>query len=578
MTSRSPDGPDTGALDRILDELRRLNSDMRHGRDDIWEAIDDLHVALERRDDRHGETVRNGRPTMAEYRRLRRYLRRMVETNVPEGASIAVVSRGDPELLEFPGREAMHYPLAPEGHYLGFYPPDGTPAIAHLEWVRAQGVRYLLLPATAGWWIDSFSRLASHLAETTELVAERADVGRLYDLAPEPRRGDVVRVTAQLADAWERVSGTAPSILDWSTGLELATRLPERTVFSPPSAGDLLPYLDGTADIVVVTDDDPARLAEARRVALRSVVRPAAGTTTPAGAAPGAASFEAAHVGAEPPSPASSSVVIPTYNGIRHLGPCLRALDRTLGRDFRGEVLVVDDGSGPATVDFLAEREAELPWLRVVRNDENLGFIGSCNRGASEAMGEVLVFLNDDTVPLDGWLDALLQVFERHPDAGAAGGRLVYPDGRLQEAGGVIYRDGSGANVGRGDWDPDSPMFTYLRPVDYCSGALLATPRHLFDELGGFDTRYRPAYYEDTDYCFSVRESGRTVYYQPESTIVHVEGATSGTDVGSGVKRYQVQNRSTFRRRWRSVLNDRRSPPESYGEGIWLELTRAGGR
>lgn len=571
MTPRPDDRPDDrpDPLERVLDELRTLSAEVRRDRDDIWEAIDDLHTALQRRDARAGEAAPGGRPGPAEYRTLRRRLRRMVESEVPAGAQVAVVSRGDPELLDLPGRTGVHYPLAPEGHYLGFYPPDGTPAIAHLEWVRARGVEYLLLPATAGWWLGSFPLLAAHLDATAELVAERDDVGRLYRLALDPAAPDVVHATDRVAEAWESATGEAPSILDWSDGGELASRLPGRTVFSPPSDGDALPYLDGTVDIVVVSDASPSRLSEAARVARRSVVRP---PDSGAGELP----FAAVHVDAPPPAPASASIVIPTYDGVDHLAPCLRALRRTLGTGFVGEVLVVDDGSGPDTVRFLEAREAELPWLRVLRNDENLGFIGSCNRGASDAEGDVLVFLNDDTVPLDGWLEALLRVLDRVPDAGAVGGRLVYPDGRLQEAGGVIYRDGSGANVGRGAWDPDAPMFTYLRPVDYCSGALLATPRRLFEELGGFDTRYRPAYYEDTDYCFGVRRSGRTVYYQPASTVVHVEGATSGTDVRSGVKRHQVRNRAIFRRRWRSVLDGRRSPPESYDDGTWLELTAGG--
>jgi GT2 family glycosyltransferase len=363
-------------------------------------------------------------------------------------------------------------------------------------------------------------------------------------------------------------------MLDWDTGLDLAGRLPGRTVFSPPQRGeDRLAYLDDSVAVVVLRDGDRHRLAEARRVAERTVVRlPEVGRNG------GAASVipRVEHVGSAPPALPTASVVIPTYDGVAHLEPCLRALASTLPRSFRGEVLVVDDGSGAETRNALARLEDRYGWLRVVRNGRNRGFITSCNRGAREAEGEYLVFLNDDTVPLPGWLEGLIQTFRQRPEAGAAGGRLIYPDGSLQEAGGVIYRDGSGANIGRGDYEVDAPLYRHVREVDYCSGALLATPRRLFEQFGGFDKRYRPAYYEDTDYCFRLAGEGRPVYYQPASTVVHTEGATSGTDTGSGAKRHQSRNRGVFRKRWASVLDTRPDPPGHYSNLTWVQLAFTG--
>ena len=140
-----------------------------------------------------------------------------------------------------------------------------------------------------------------------------------------------------------------------------------------------------------------------------------------------------------------------------------------------------------------------------------------------------------------------------------------------------MFRDGSGANFGRDDFEPDAPLYTHVRRVHYCSGALLATPRDVFHSLGGFDANYRPAYYEDTDYCFSVRASGRAVYYQPESVVVHLEGATSGTDPNSGVKRYQTRNRQTFRTKWRQALATHPEPPSRYSGLVWQHLAWSGG-
>src|SRR5690606_13167684 len=167
------------------------------------------------------------------------------------------------------------------------------------------------------------------------------------------------------------------------------------------------------------------------------------------------------------------------------------------------------------------------------------------NDGAAPARGQYLVFLNNDTVPQPGWLDALLDTFSTHPDTGLAGAQLLYPDGRLQEAGGLVFRDGSAWNYGRFE-SPDDPRFSYVRATDYVSGAAAAIPRALFERIGGFDRRYAPAYYEDTDLAFAVREAGHAVRYQPAARVLHDEGTTAGSDPASGVKAWQARNRAVF--------------------------------
>ncbi len=252
------------------------------------------------------------------------------------------------------------------------------------------------------------------------------------------------------------------------------------------------------------------------------------------------------------------SIIIPVYNAWKMNEKCLVSiLENTT--DTAYEVILADDCSTDRTKD-ISEYFKNIVHLR---NEKNLGFLLNCNNAALHAKGKYLHFLNNDTEVKPGWLSSLLMIMNKDETIGLAGSKLIYPDGRLQEAGGIIWDDASGWNYGHRQ-NPDLPEFNYVKEADYISGASMMVRTALWNELGGFDTAYSPAYCEDSDLAFKIRKKGFKVVYQPLSVVVHYEGYSHGSDAEksaiSSIKEYQQINNKKFFEKWKTVLQQDQFP------------------
>jgi len=266
--------------------------------------------------------------------------------------------------------------------------------------------------------------------------------------------------------------------------------------------------------------------------------------------------------------PSVSIIVIATGNA-PHLLECLRSVGENV-RSTTYEVTVVLNGADREVASEIGRR---VQGAHILTSRVNRGFAGGCNLGASTARGQYLVLLNDDTVVESGWLESLVAACERRPTLGAVGSRLLNPDGTLQEAGQVLWSDGSTSGVGR-DSPADEHAFEWARRVDYCSGSSLLVRRTTWDRLGGLDESYFPAYCEDVDFCLRIAEGGEEVWYEPTSRVRHLESRSSSP----WFKEFLIErNRPQLVARWESVLGNREPPRPDSAAAITFAVNRAMG-
>lgn len=242
------------------------------------------------------------------------------------------------------------------------------------------------------------------------------------------------------------------------------------------------------------------------------------------------------------------SIIIAVHNKWEFTKACLESIYNNT-KNIEYEIIIGDDNSDDETRNIKNIFEN----IKLIRTGTNRGFLLNCNNAAKYASGKYLLFLNNDTIVQEDWLKYLLDLIEKDEKTGLVGSKLIYPNGKLQEAGGIIWKDASGWNFGRMD-SPDKPEYSYVKEVDYISGACIMIRKSLWREIGGFDTRFSPAYFEDTDLAFEVRRLGYKVLYQPLSVVIHYEGTSHGTNVNEGIKKYQTINKGKFIEKWRGTL------------------------
>lgn len=238
------------------------------------------------------------------------------------------------------------------------------------------------------------------------------------------------------------------------------------------------------------------------------------------------------------------SIIVPAYNKFELSYHCIASIALAFNNTAY-EVILADDCS----TDETTNAENIIGNLVVSRNPENLRFLRSCNRASQVAKGEFIVFLNNDTEVTSYWLDELIHKMDESELVGMTGSKLLNEDGSLQEAGGIVWKDGRPWNVGR-NANPIAPEYNYAREVDYLTGAAMCIRKTIWEEVGRFSEEFVPCYYEDTDLAFKVRRAGYKTIYVPHSTVVHFEGQSHGTDVTTGLKKYQTVNEQTFKSKW----------------------------
>lgn len=249
------------------------------------------------------------------------------------------------------------------------------------------------------------------------------------------------------------------------------------------------------------------------------------------------------------PNPTLSIITL-LYNKVHLTEKFLKSLRDNVSIPF--QLILFDNASTDDTHKLLEKIDGAL----ILKSSQNLQFIKGNNLASVAATGKYLLFLNNDTEIQKSSLESMVETIETESNCLAVASKIIFPTGLLQEAGSIVWSNGSCLGYGRGE-KPDKPEFNYRRDVDYGSAACLLVRKNTFVTLGGFDERYSPAYYEDTDLCMKLRSAGGRIIYDPRAEIIHHEYSSSSPEAAVAKMR---EREIIFRTKWNSQLLSQHEP------------------
>ena len=416
------------------------------------------------------------------YMKMLSGVRAVVEACVPPAAGIAVVSKGGDDLLRFPGRAVQCVPQDGRGESLSFHPEGTLAAVAQAEVARWRGADYFVIPQWSAWWLEAYPGLGAHLDSRYRKVHE-GDAASIWSLC-EPSSE---RVLTDAMEECEYALGRPPVILDWDAGVGLETRFPHSSVCA--AQGDVLPFLDGTIDVVALTSADEARIREAERVASMAVAVCGAAHDP---ALAGSLQVDVRWTDRRPGPDPMVSIVLREQPGTPVTPRSVAMLVDSLPAYVASEILLVRAGG----------RGSSTPPVPVT------AYTSLLDAGRA-AKGETVVVLDSSTVVLPGWLPALLRTFRSAPAAAVVCGMILEADGALSQP----------APAGSSAYEIDAPPYHRVRRVDTCLDTLLAVQGDLFSDV------VENPYARDAigPAAAAARGANRSVVYQPEAVAVRLQ-------------------------------------------------------